>query len=1323
MMTSAAKNWLKKTVRELRERLLTDIRAQADSAYKLAIKRADAVLTEEQRKKRVRLEDWLDEQVRAGSRGVKEKDEQARERHLSEAIKLVAATFLNRLVVVRQMETLGLLRSKVLIGGWSSPGYKDFRDFAPEIRHLEGEGFPFLMQLIFDELGLELPGLFGPVGLEELLPVSVAMWRDAVKTLEAKEELTEEDRRGLWQDDTLLGWVYQFWNDPDREALDAKVNAKGKIENHELASKTQLFTDRYMVEWLLQNSLGQHWFAVCKTNGWTPEVVSSGAIDNLEARRAEFREKRERGEVSLEALMPIENELEERWKYWVPRDLPTDGLENVPPTLRDMKLLDPACGSGHFLVIAFDLLFALYEEEARQRGESWSPEQIACWILENNLHGMDIDGRAVQIAGAALWLKMKRVAPEAKPERMSLVATDFGLKGLTGNEPETRAFLKQLEEETGIPGHLLDDLIQALKGADHLGSLLRVDKVMDKATKAVHGTLFDSEHLQETLTERLAEFVKAHADEQDLGVKLRQEGLARSTEFLRLNREGAYDLVVGNPPYQNRSKLADSKYLVKNYKVGKADLYSAFLLRGLELAKSGGLSTLLALRGWMFLGTFSGLREQLLTDHQLVVLGDLDRGGFEDILDEVVSVAIACFRKGHSSSPTSSVAILPTPRSNKDRDNRRTFRKKAALLAGVGRYEFRAGHLKVVPEWPLVYWWTEKFLEAYCELPLFEAANPARMGANTGDNTRFLRQPWEIGTSDLFLSRKFGPRSQTEPWYPYIKGAAGASWAEPVTWVIAWKHGALEIKVNVIRKFGPNTIGWKIANEDFYLRPGIAFSMIGVDFTARVHRFASIFDSKGSSVFPSRVDRVLCLMNSKLASQVMKSLNPTVSFQVGDVNRLPLFPIDSADEIVAQLDKAFSEHEQSRETSVEFLQPGRTAWSYAQEWAQRAVDRPTGDPLPPYEPVYEEPTPEDHFSYAVGLALGRFLPPESIPSEPPSPGAPISAIADPSKDDLSHALPHGILFLAEHDDSLDHPAARPILETWEATPIASGDIRDYLKNKFFNDIHNHKDRYRPRPIYFPLSSAKKTYVAFVSIHRWTDNTLEHLLADYLQPELNRLMGELNDLADARTKGDVKQQSQAQKRYEQILELSQELQDFADQIRDIAERGAPPMDKKCPPREVDAPFKMNLDDGVMLNSAALWPLLEPQWKDPKKWWTELCQSKKKDYDWAHLAKRYFPTRVDEKCQTDPSLAVAHGCFWKYHPEKAYEWELRLQDPEELGPSFTLDEENSNELRAQFEANHPDKARELRENEEKRRDKNATKAEKEENAAEGQLALGI
>lgn len=136
--------------------------------------------------------------------------------------------------------------------------------------------------------------------------------------------------------------------------------------------------------------------------------------------------------------------------------------------------------------------------------------------------------------------------------------------------------------------------------------------------------------------------------------------------------------------------------------------------------------------------------------------------------------------------------------------------------------------------------------------------------------------------------------------------------------------------------------------------------------------------------------------------------------------------------------------------------------------------------------------------------------------------------------------------------------------------------------------------------------------------------------------------------------------------------------------------------------------MDLDDGVMVNSAALWCLLDPQWNKPKTWWSELCNAKgKKDYDWSHLAARYFPDRVDDKCQQDPSLAVAYGCFWQYHPAKAYEWELRLQD--EIAPDFTIDEAGSNALRSQFEAKHPQLVVDLHEKEEKRRDRKYKKTD--------------
>ena len=123
-----------------------------------------------------------------------------------------------------------------------------------------------------------------------------------------------------------LGWVYQYWNDPEREALDAKLNSGGKVEPHEIASKTQMFTERYMVDWLLQNSLGPMWLSMCKGHGWTPACEADGTLDALEARRVDWRAKREAGSdgggVELTDLMPLHTAMERRWAYYVPQPIP-----------------------------------------------------------------------------------------------------------------------------------------------------------------------------------------------------------------------------------------------------------------------------------------------------------------------------------------------------------------------------------------------------------------------------------------------------------------------------------------------------------------------------------------------------------------------------------------------------------------------------------------------------------------------------------------------------------------------------------------------------------------------------------------------------------------------------------------------------------------------------------------------------------------------------------------------------------------------------------------------------------------------------------------
>ncbi|MEX0671360.1 MAG: DNA methyltransferase, partial [Pirellulales bacterium] len=403
-----------------------------------------------------------------------------------EAEKLAAATLVNRLVMLRLLEAPSpdgrpAMRSPAVVtGGWDSRGYKDFRALAPAlVRGDATEGFEFLLRLVYADLAMELPGLYGDAGVADLVPIPPATLRHAI------ESLDNARLESCWTDDMTLGWVYQYWNDPEREALDAKINAGGKIEPHEIASKTQLFTERYMVDWLLQNSLGPMWLAICKKHGWTPEVEADGTLANLEARRVEWRAARDSGKVSLTDLMPLHTFSERAWAYYVPQPLSDDAVAKAAGSVRDLKIIDPAVGSGHFLVVAVGLLWALYREEARHRGKAddpeWSDSRVVERILEYNLHGIDIDPRAVQIAAAALLCAGRQISRDARPSRLNLVAANLRLASLPDDDPSLVKLRAEVERDIGMPGDLVDSIIHALRGADSLGSLLRIDRALDDA--------------------------------------------------------------------------------------------------------------------------------------------------------------------------------------------------------------------------------------------------------------------------------------------------------------------------------------------------------------------------------------------------------------------------------------------------------------------------------------------------------------------------------------------------------------------------------------------------------------------------------------------------------------------------------------------------------------------------------------------------------------------------------------------------------------------------------------------------------------------------
>ena len=226
----------------------------------------------------------------------------------------------------------------------------------------------------------------------------------------------------------------------------------------------------------------------------------------------------------------------------------------------------------------------------------------------------------------------------------------------------------------------------------------------------------------------------------------------------------------------------------------------------------------------------------------------------------------------------------------------------------------------------------------------------------------------------------------------------------------------------------------------------------------------------GSAAFPEAPADILCLLNSARARQLLEGLNPTVNFQVGDVRRLPVLPVAGAAAIHARLLEAWQAHAAVTETSPTFQGPGPSPWRWACRWAQEAVDRPEGAPLPRWMPQLTAPAAGDHLSAAL------------------------------------HARSHRPLFLdgAGGPDSLSHPDAAPLHAAWQAHPLGTS-LRDWLRLRFFPD--DHLRRYASRPLLMPLSSARRTFVVFIHLHRWTPQTLPRLLTGHLRPALTRLSRE------------------------------------------------------------------------------------------------------------------------------------------------------------------------------------------------------------------------
>ena len=566
----------------------------------------------------------------------KEKSRQALDRLVREQ----GFTILNRIAALRMAEARGLLIESVA-KGYNSKGFQLYKTIAGTSHGETGDAYRNYLFSLFDEFSVDLELLFSRYSAQgQLFPRETAL-------LELLEQINHHEIEHLWAEDETIGWIYQYYNSQE-ERKKMRKESQAPRTSRELAVRNQFFTPRYVVEFLVDNTLGRLWFDA--TAGKT----------NLYER--------------CQYLLVKQEELEEK-------------RSSTPATTirdpRTLKLLDPACGSMHFGLYAFDLFLEIYREawaweqehgpgsldltfqseasrqeanhsqrELQPLGQSYASESdylrdVPRLIIEHNIYGVDIDPRAAQIATLALWLRAQRAWHEAgtKAQDRPTIARGHVLAAVAppAEQDLRERFAAQLDT---LDAELFTQTLQLLKGVPEQGVLLQVEQELPRLVRKVfgeHGSLFkeaDEEAWQkaeERLRVALTDFAEAGLG--SFQNRLYAQDALQGLRLIDLCRE-VFDVVVMNPPFG--ALAANTKaQLSKSYPFSKNDLLAIMVERGLELLRAGGRIGAITSRTCFFLSSFQKWREQVVLGiAQPEVMADLGHGVMDDAMVEAAAYVL-----------------------------------------------------------------------------------------------------------------------------------------------------------------------------------------------------------------------------------------------------------------------------------------------------------------------------------------------------------------------------------------------------------------------------------------------------------------------------------------------------------------------------------------------------------------------------------------------------------------------------------------------------------------------------------------------------------
>lgn len=731
-----------------------------------------------------------------------------------------AYTWFNRIVAIRFMDARGWLPSRMRMlsradGSHGSEAVENALDVeittadTDRIAELKMAGLDeplwrYLLVAQCEKLADCLPGVFERVGgaMELLLPQGLMMSDGVVGKLNAV--LADEDwREGV----TVLGWMYQYYN---ADVKDEFFKSKRKAAAADIAPATQLFTPEWIVRYMVENSLGRLWM-----------------------------------------LNNPGSSLRERMEYYIEPDAEhEDFIRILSP--EEITLCDPACGSGHILVYAFELLFHMYEERGYRERE------IPELILTKNLAGMEIDSRAAQIAELALAMCARE--HDRRFFRRGVRADVTVLSSIPLGEDE-------------LPGN--KKLTEELSHLGEIGSLLNPSEDEIDELKAAAASCSD-------------DLFAATA-------KTKLESAAAICE--KLSRR--FTCTVANPPYMGSSSFNPfmGKWVKKNYPDVKSDLCTCFIERGFNLVEDKGYAAMVTMQSWMFLGSFEKMRSSIIEGKTIVSMAHLGPRAFDAIGGEVVNVTADVIYNGRAACEGIYVRLV---------DINGSEAKRLKLLEAIRDpdcgwfYRRDADIFKQIPGAPIAYWAGGGILSAFKSNPAVGTRASLQAGITTGNNDLFIRAWWEVQLSKFDRECSSINEVQTTTcWYPCNKGGSYRKWYGNRDNVMNFSvAGQLEMK---------KQSGFRPVSLDDQFRPSISWSDVTSDRNSfRVNGGHNLFEHAGSCAFiaDDNLLPLIAYLNSSAASVMLRMINPTLNCNAGVVSRLPLLGLGEESRISSMAELA-----------------------------------------------------------------------------------------------------------------------------------------------------------------------------------------------------------------------------------------------------------------------------------------------------------------------------------------------------------------------------------------------------------------------------------